>query len=266
MQDSRLPNQRGCLGSLACVTAIRQGLRFFAFRESVVPVMLEKCLTILAGAVLGVLCKYICDALVGALMSKREREYMPSAKESRAFFIIMGAFGALIAAFVPLSPETVFMFLILVVCEAVAVIDAHARLIPNELVLAILGLSVLFGVPGLFGLKGWPVWRPVPALIGLAVCFVVFTLPAVMSRQVGAGDIKLAAAMGFCMGLWNSLLAIGLMGFLVLIYSVLQSKAPILHFMMRKVPLGPFLSGAMLIVLLARKLPALDGIMSSLPF
>ena len=228
--------------------------------------MARKILIILVGAALGVACKYVCDALIRALLSKREKEYSESKTEKICLFVIMAVFGALIMLAVPLSPETLFMFLLLIVCEAVAVIDMHTRLIPNELILSVLALAVVFGVPGLLGLRGFPAWKPLPALIGLVVCFLIFLLPAVFSKQVGAGDIKLAAAMGFCVGLWNSLFIIVLMGILVLIYVFLQHKAPILKFMASTIPMGPFLAVSMIAVLLAMKLPLLADLFSGMPF
>lgn len=228
--------------------------------------MIKQIILIIAGAVVGGLCKFVCDAMTVALLKKRGKEFEESKKERICLFAIMAAAGALIGAFVPLSPEMVFMFLLLIACESVAVIDSHWRLIPNELVLGVIVLSALFGIPGLIGLNGWPTWKPLSALIGLVVCFFVFTLPAVLSKQVGAGDIKFAAAMGFCMGLWNSLFAIIMMGILVLVYMFIQPKIPVLKFMVSTIPMGPFLSVSMIAVLLAMKLPALSGIFSGMPF
>lgn len=228
--------------------------------------MAIRILIILIGAALGVACKFVCDTLIKYLLTKREKEFSESQKERICLFALMGIFGALITAVIPLSPETVFMFLLLIICEMVAVIDTHTRLIPNELILAIFALSVLFGVPGLFGLNGWPTWKPLSSLIGLAVCFIIFLLPAALSKQVGAGDIKLAAAMGFCMGLWNSLFAIVLMGVLVLAYVFVQSKLPVLKFMVSTIPMGPFLAVSIIAILLAMRFPVLDGIFSGMPF
>lgn len=228
--------------------------------------MPNQILRVCVGATLGVLCKFACDRLIGLLLKKRGRELTESKGERIGLFAVMALLGVLIAILVPFSPETVFFFLLLIICEAVALIDAHTRLIPNDLILAIFALSAIFGIPGLFGLSGWPEWKPLSALLGMLACTVIFALPAVLSKQVGAGDIKLAAAMGFCMGLSNSLFAIIIMGAFVIIYTFLQSKMPILKFMASTIPMGPFLALSMIAVLLAAKLPTVSEYLSVIPF
>ncbi len=222
---------------------------------------MEVFLRTVCGAALGAALKPVCDALVRFLLKKREKTLTETKKERCLLFGATALCGALIAASVPPSAETVFFFLLLILCEAIAVIDAHTRLIPNDLILAVFALAALFGIPGLFGLNGWPAWQPVSALIGMGVCFLIFLLPALFSGQVGAGDIKLAAAMGFCMGLRNSLLAIVAMGLFVIAYTLLQSRMPVLKFLTGKIPMGPFLSLSMLGVLLAVKLGVLNAIL-----
>ena len=85
-------------------------------------------------------------------------------------------------------------------------------------------------------------------------------LPALMSRQVGAGDIKLAAAIGLCLGLNDSLLCIVLMGVIVIVYVLAQQSMPLLNMIREMIPLGPFLCAAQCLVLLMRHIPALEGL------
>ena len=75
-------------------------------------------------------------------------------------------------------------------------------------------------------------------------------IPAFLSKQVGAGDIKLAATVGFVLGLMGCMVTIVLMGILVIIYVILQKQMPILVIVKTMIPMGPFLAVSMMVVLL----------------
>ncbi|MEZ4627541.1 MAG: prepilin peptidase [Eubacteriales bacterium] len=67
---------------------------------------------------------------------------------------------------------------------------------------------------------------------GLVVCFVIFFLPSLFGKQVGAGDVKLAAAMGFALPDWQ-LVRDQCMGALVLLYTMLDTRLPLAQRLMR---------------------------------
>ncbi len=227
--------------------------------------MTDSLLTVTAGALTGAACKGLSDVLLRRLLQKRRRAYTEGRGEKLLLFALMAAFGGAIAFLVPFSPEMIFYFLVLTVCEAVSVMDVHTRLIPNDLVLALMGLALLFGLPGCFGLPGWFHWRPMGALAGMLGCMLIFALPAAFSGKIGAGDVKLAAAMGFCMGLSGSLLAVVLMGICVLVFALAQNKVPMLQLLTASIPMGPFLALSMLTVLLGGRLPAVAALLEELP-
>jgi len=81
-----------------------------------------------------------------------------------------------------------------------------------------------------------------------SVCFVIFFLPSLFGKQVGAGDVKLAAAMGFALGLTGSLYAIACMGALVLLYTFLDNRLPLAERLKSMIPMGPFLALGLVVV------------------
>src|SRR5262245_50336635 len=100
-----------------------------------------------------------------------------------------------------LPPLAIQVLLILVVVTA-AMIDVRSRRIPNWLTLsgAILGValnSFLFAVDGLFGVSGL-----MYSLEGLGLAFGIYFVLYLL-RGMGAGDVKLMAAVGAGAGPWN---------------------------------------------------------------
>ena len=207
-----------------------------------------RIITIACCALLGAALSYPVLLLNRQLLKNRGLE----SKEGKAEHIIlpaaMGLFGAAIgwrAVAVWQSAlvwETLYLYLTLFVCASVSCIDARHRIIPNELVLALLAFAIAFGAAGATQID----W--LSSLGGFAVCFVLFLLPALFSKKVGAGDIKLAAAMGFCVGLMGSLYAVTMMGVLVLAYVAVQYRIPIVQRLKTLVPMGPFLAAALISV------------------
>lgn len=90
-----------------------------------------------------------------------------------------------------LSP-LVYLPLVLMLC-AVTVIDIRTRRIPNLISLS--GIAV--GFASWAWLAGWP--GIVHASLGMGVGFILF-LPFYLARGMGAGDVKLMAAVGTFLG------------------------------------------------------------------
>ena len=196
---------------------------------------------LLAGALVGIGCKYSVCFLARRLLKNRGLDYVESQTMRLWLTVIMAAFGAAIGIFVPLSAETVFLFLLLVILGTLSVTDILHRRIPNDMLVALLAVTLALGIPGLFGVSGFHPFTVKGALIGLAAMFIVFTLPGLLKKNVGAGDIKLAACIGFSLGLSRSLLCVVVMGVLVLAFSLLQNRMPVLKFAKEMIPMGPFI-------------------------
>lgn len=110
--------------------------------------------------------------------------------------LVNGA-GWLTAGFLcPSIPEAADLGLMVSAAVTLTLIDVKARLIPNELVAALLALSAGFAFLN-GGLAVFP-----GRLVGLLVALTLFLVAMLLAGpgKVGGGDVKLAAAVGFATG------------------------------------------------------------------
>ncbi len=118
----------------------------------------------------------------------------------------------------------------------IAYIDVKIRIIPNELVLVILVVGIVFQIT-YFGFRAL-----VGAAISMIVMMVVFTAVAgfVGFGKVGAGDVKLAGVMGISLGYPLIITAIGIMA-VVLIVFILSGMALKKIYLSTMLPFAPFM-------------------------
>ncbi len=199
-------------------------------------------LTVSAGVAICALLALPVQFLTGFLLHQRGIDgQMPR----RHFWILLSALavvGGVIGWRAGFTLRGAYLVLLLFVAACAFYIDARNRIIPNELVLAILVLAAAFGLTGQIP------FQIGSSLLGLAACFVLFFLPSVFGRSIGAGDVKLAAAMGFALGLTGSLYAIVGMGVLVLGYVLVSSNLHFSERLKQTIPMGPFLTVALVAV------------------
>lgn len=197
---------------------------------------------ILAGIAIGVLLAFPVRLLCAFLLRQRGLEgQMPR----RFFWILLcclAVVGGVIGWRAGFTLRGAYLILLLFAAACAFYIDARNRIIPNELVLSILVLSAAFGLSGAIP------FQIGSSLLGLFACFILFFLPSVFGRSIGAGDVKLAAAMGFALGLTGSLYAIAGMGVLVLGYVLLTSNLHFSERLKQTIPMGPFLTVALIAV------------------
>ena len=204
--------------------------------------MLNTFLLILAGMATGSALFFPAQFLCALLLRQRGLDPTMERKQQWVLLGCMAAAGGLIAWRTGISLRTLYLMLVLVVAASVSYIDAKHRVIPNELVLAVIVLSAVFGITGVISFQIWS------SLLGFAVCFVVFLVPCIWKQKIGAGDVKLAAAMGFALGFSGSLYAIVCMGGFVLAYLLLEQRLPMAQRLKTIIPMGPFLAAALVIV------------------
>lgn len=204
--------------------------------------MLQQVWMILLGAFVGALLVFPVRLICSVLLKRRGQEMAMARRQMILLASCLAVSGGVIAWRAGVSLLALYLFLLLVAAACVAYIDASVRLIPNELVLSVIALSALFGV---LGVTRFQIWS---SLLGLVVSFVVFFLPSLLKQKIGAGDVKFAAAMGFALGLTNSLYAIACMGALVLIYLVVERMLSLPTTLKTMIPMGPFLAAALVIV------------------
>ena len=168
---------------------------------------------------------------------------MPEFSAKAVFHTIrLALIGGVIGWRAGLTFRGLYQLLLLFVSACAFYIDAKHRVIPNELVLAILIFAAVFGFTGAITFNIWQ------SLLGLVVCFIIFFLPSLFGKQVGAGDIKLASAMGFALGLVGGLYAVAAMGALVFVYVLLERDMPLVQRFKTMIPMGPFLALSLVVV------------------
>ncbi|MEA4870163.1 MAG: A24 family peptidase [Christensenella sp.] len=206
--------------------------------------MMQVLLPVLSGAALGAALA-VPVRLISAFLL-RQRGLAPEMEQNH-FVILLASLvltGGAIGWRAGFSFHGLYLVFVMVISACAFYIDAKHRVIPNELVLAILLLTALFGFTGAIPFRIWS------SLLGFAACFVIFFLPSLFGKNIGAGDVKLAAAMGFALGLTGSLYAVVCMGLLVLAYVLLDKRMPLPQRLKEMIPMGPFLALALVVVLL----------------
>lgn len=124
-------------------------------------------------------------------------------------------------------------------------IDIKIRIIPNENVLAIIIVGILFQIT-YFGIKALT-----GAAASMIIMMVVFTSVAgfVGFGKVGAGDVKLAGAMGIALGYPLIIVAVGAMSVILLVF-ILVGMAMKRIYLSTMLPMAPFMISGFIISLL----------------
>lgn len=203
------------------------------------------------GLLLGIGAWYAGKLIIKYEIQKRDLVLKAEKERDRALFALTVLLGAAIGILIGPVWRALYLLILLAVCYAITVMDMSFRIIPNRLVIAIMAVSAVFAIPYYLGVQGFPEFNILQSLIGFVVCFAIFSLPAAFSKKVGAGDIKLAAAMGFALGLINSLVAVVIMGILVTGYVLSKIRNPFFRVMKEMIPMGPFITAGMIISAIA---------------
>ena len=122
-----------------------------------------------------------------------------------------------------------------------ASIDYRVKLIPNVIVLALMGIRILLVIfEYIFEREDW-VYSIGSSLLGAVIVFVVLFILSVISKSgLGMGDVKLLTALAFLCGIYavlNTMIAALIICVLVAMVLVLSKKKK----MKDKIPFGPFL-------------------------
>ena len=142
-----------------------------------------------------------------------------------------------------MQANTIECMLLISVSIILSVVDITIKKIPNELILLTLIIGASFMITdnrlGSIGIS----------LIGFALGFIMFLVPAFIGKGAGWGDVKYAAVVGFCLGIYGFLTAIIIMTLLLLVYTVyllLTGKGNL----KTKIALGPFMAFGFVSVLI----------------
>lgn len=137
----------------------------------------------------------------------------------------------------------IYYLLVFSLCTCISSVDFATRKIPNIILLLLMGIGIATCFLGdgsfLIGKR----------LVGMFAASIVFMIPSYMKINVGNGDIKLAAVIGFMLGISGFLQAMIIMALGMLVYTVFLyiSKTGTLKSM---APMGPFISLGFVISLL----------------
>jgi len=173
---------------------------------------------LIAGCLFGLVLKYIINYLI----NKRGFHTLKHNKLKAYFIIIFNGLGWLsTVAILGLNIRSIQVILVISICLVLSIIDIEIRKIPNEIILLLFIMTVSFF------LIGGSLNTALSHFIGFMVGMLIFIMPFLFKTIAGGGDIKYAAAMGFCLGYPNILRAILIMSgalFIWLIYLLLTKK------------------------------------------
>lgn len=201
-------------------------------------------------------------AVIGALMEKssvyliKQRvntliQHQFTARLSQTMFwaIMNATIWMIFVKLNGLKPQTLECMLLFSICIILSAVDISIKKIPNELV-----LMTLF-IGGAFLITGQPIMSLAMNVFGLLIGFIIFFLPAMIGKGAGWGDVKYAAAVGFCLGAYGMISAIMIMTFFLMIYAsylIITRKGNLKS----KVALGPFMASGFVSVLILNLLNA----------
>lgn len=148
------------------------------------------------------------------------------------------------------TTQMIRQFVVLYTVTAVARIDKQTCIIPNKAVLFLFGIQIVLLTVDFFVMEdGW-ISMVFSSMLGLAIGGVTFLVGYVISRQgMGLGDVKLLAAIGFCLGDAAAVAIILLSLIFSAVYGIVQMARKKLK-AKDGVPFAPFVAYASAILLL----------------
>ena len=181
------------------------------------------------------------------MLKTRDHTERVSSSAQIILILVAAVIGGVIGFYTQQVLPLLSALAVLTIAVTVAITDWMCRIIPNPTVLAVFAVKLVLIVASLIHIPGAPPIQSLYSLGGMAFSFAIFFAPSFMGKNVGAGDVKLAAAMGFLLGFFDSLLAMIIMGVLMLGYSMAQRRMPIIMFLKTNIPMGPFIAIGMLV-------------------
>jgi leader peptidase (prepilin peptidase)/N-methyltransferase len=196
-------------------------------------------------AIIGLYTGYIIPKLSLKIIQYKKKTNSIGSEEVQLFdnriiniFIIL--FNGAAWCFTAYTAESLFAAVLICVQISLGIIfayiDIKIRIIPNELILVLLTLGIIYQSFN-YGLEG---------ILGSIICMVfimiVFTALATFMGlgKVGAGDVKLAGAIGFALGYPSVVTAMGAMATVLLSYILIGLALRKIR-LTTMLPLAPFL-------------------------
>lgn len=160
--------------------------------------------------------------------------------------ILSGGVWILLALRVSDPFEGLLIGILITLGLVIIFIDIQIRIIPNELVITLAIVGVIFQ------LLSYGLWSLMIAIICMIVMMVVFTSVAgfVGFGKVGAGDVKLSGAMGLALGYPLVTTAVGIMAVVLLVFIAIGFIIKKI-FLSTMLPLAPFMMSGFIFALIA---------------
>ena len=199
-------------------------------------------LLLLAGTALGFEIPYIAKKIAFYKYRKKNLVFTSDPRFSAPLIkiglsVLNGTVWSLSVLFAENYWSAILISFLFTTAVLVAVIDIQIRIIPNELVMVMIALGIVFQT------VQFSFMAILTSLLCMAAMVILFTAVAgfIGMDKVGAGDVKLAGAMGLALGYPSIVTALIVMSAVFLVYSVgglmlrkltLKSMLPFAPFMM----------------------------------
>ncbi|MBQ0058689.1 MAG: prepilin peptidase [Lachnospiraceae bacterium] len=210
----------------------------------------------------GIAGHYFCEMMMPRMLKRRGREIHIGRVERIVLLVLMAVIGGLMGMkgycynSIPMSSYcydsvqmsshwydhvqmsvnyadslwmTSYGLILLVILEMIAVIDYHERIIPDGLWENMIILKMLCLLFHKMGIHIMPRADMVQSILGMIFCFLIFIIPGLFGKKMGAGDVKLMSSVGFFYGIEDAMMAIIFMGVAMLAYTVFHKSRSIIR-------------------------------------
>ncbi|MHB1484110.1 MAG: prepilin peptidase [Saccharofermentanales bacterium] len=225
-------------------------------------VLITLMLVFIIGCVIGFFLLFIADGLISKKENSaiEDKSALPHNFDFNRFynsirknigktliFTIFNGLGWVFAAWANgMSIRTIQTVIMMSVALIISIIDIKIRIIPDEMVIFMMLASIVFILSGAIN-------QPVLSNIyGFIIGIALFGIMLIMRSNVGGGDVKYIAAMGFCLGYPDIFKAMMIMCSVLLIwllYLLITKKGGL----KTKFAMGPFISIGFVTTLMFQK-------------
>jgi prepilin signal peptidase PulO-like enzyme (type II secretory pathway) len=203
----------------------------------------------LIGIILGYTIPYLSFRIMEYKKGKGNVNSSKIALYSKIFKVFLSLSSCGVWMFIALNVNDLFVGLligILIILGLIIIfIDIQIRIIPNELVIALAVVGIIFQLYS-YGLLSMMI-----AIVCMVVMMGVFTSAAsfVGFGKVGAGDVKLSGAMGLALGYPLVITAVEIMAIVLLVYITIGFVIKKI-FLSTMLPLAPFMISGFIFALI----------------
>lgn len=199
-------------------------------------------------AAICIICYAGTPGILEKLASQRKLDIVPLSQSNKTLITGIAAAVLLMLQWKMGLEAFVVMALALYACLLASLFDIQYRKIPNDIVVAVAILGVVYCV-----VEENPFWSP---LAGFAIAAVIFLLPSLFGMGCGAGDVKFIMALGILAGFPDIMYTILLMGLITAVYAFTKycgvQGMKLAAANKTKIPMSPYITAGYVALLLMR--------------